>query len=73
MTSCNICGMRADLDPLFHQERYGHWPRTERGGMTRLQEDELASNELYQEWMDRDEIRIGDLIYQEDSEYDQDN
>lgn len=26
MTKCSTCGMRADADPEFHEERYGHWP-----------------------------------------------
>lgn len=28
MTLCARCGMRADVDPAFHFERYGHWPQT---------------------------------------------
>lgn len=24
---CSACGMLADVDPFFHQERYGHAPR----------------------------------------------
>lgn len=26
ITLCTTCGMRADPDPEFHQERYAHWP-----------------------------------------------
>jgi hypothetical protein len=36
MSTCLHCGMRGDLDPFFHEERYGHWPvlRGEGGGVT---------------------------------------
>ena len=26
MILCAYCGMRADIDPEFHEERYGHLP-----------------------------------------------
>lgn len=55
MLVCNICGMRGDLDPFLHEERYDHWPRIDRGQLTRLEEDELASNELLHEQLELEE------------------
>jgi hypothetical protein len=36
---CLKCGMIADVDPVFHENRYGHAPVREVGGLTSIWSD----------------------------------